>query len=110
MIKRWITAFALLIGLFGIIGLAGWNLFKIREAAKQSHERWVQGLSKLILAERRSLTRWIDQFPTDAPLMSRLARANPAVDAIFLSDHESHDIKRWVRPSVTDPLEKVDPR
>lgn len=109
-IKRWITVLALLVGLSGIAGLAVWNSYKVRAAAVQNHVRWVQGLSKLVVAERRSLTRWVNEFPTDPPLMSRLARANPAIDVLYLIDHATHQTARWVRPSVEDRLETIDPR
>ena len=100
----------LLLSVSVLTGLTGWNYFVTRRAVMQENRNWATRLSDRVLAERKSLCRWLDQFPADREVLSTISKADPAVTALFLVDMKTHAVSQWVQPAAATALKGLDAR
>src|SRR5277367_6635832 len=93
-----------------MVALAAWNFFQVRNAYLEANRRWVSRVSNMIVAERLSWLRWMDEFPADhSHLLEMVGESNPQVSGVFLVDTDEHETQRWVNPALNDTLD-LDPR
>src|SRR5882672_4364939 len=108
--KRLLYLIIILIGVTGILGLAGWDFYQVRSAALAKNQRWVDGMSALLSAERQSLTRWIERFPVQSSTFRDIANSRSDVAGLYMSDRKRIQSLQWLRPGLQSMAEPLDPR
>jgi len=106
-LKAW---FWILISALGVASLFVWNYTQLRKQALQSHQRWVERLVPMIVAEQPKYLRWIESVPgrLDAPTMAR--QAPYKVVALYLADMGLHKTGRWTLKEYRQSFNSPDPR
>src|SRR4051812_44688735 len=108
--KRLLYWLLVLGGISGIAGLTAWDFYQVRSAGLAADRRWEKRVSRLLTAERESLTLWIQHFSIESSTFRDIANSRQGVAALFLIDNARRTTDGWTRPRLDDALEPLDPR
>src|SRR5689334_20635941 len=88
-------------GVTAIVALTAVDYFSLRHNTFQGNAEWVRRVSDMVTAERLSLQRSIQHFPSASSdfLFERLPDINPSIVALLVEDMRTHARERWSEPN-----------
>jgi signal transduction histidine kinase len=98
------------LSLAGMLGLSTWMFARARYATSQLELRWMHRVSSMVLVERQSFRRWIEQLPAHVDAEAIVSRSPYEIGALYLIDNTHHRTGRWINPLWQETLSKPDPR
>ena len=109
--SRLFALIVLLASVAAVVGLAVRNFVSVRSSTCSAHERWVQKVSDVIVADRLADSHWLKELHgLESSDLPRALLSHPELAGAFWFDVRTHEFERIVRQSYSHDLAVPDPR